>query len=105
MAKQYLVETAFTPGIWTPILETNNYDRAAATTNFWDERQDTRLIDRYEVYISEDPMDVQQYSWYREAMEAFDRAILRLEVEKEYMPKLRALLSRPRSWIDINFCK
>jgi hypothetical protein len=59
--KRYRVETCFRPNVWTLILETDDYERAASLANFWDERQDTRVID-----------------WL--SMTALDRALLRFDV-------------------------
>lgn len=64
--RRYIVETCFTPGDWRPILRTDDYEKAATTTNFWDERQDTRLIDL------RDPNPLIQ------AMNRFDNAIRKL---------------------------
>jgi hypothetical protein len=68
---RYLVETCFKPGIWVLIHKTDNRDHAVSSANFWDERQDTRMV------------DLMWISPYDRAMRKFDAAIARLEKEKE----------------------
>lgn len=85
---RYEVWTHFSgrTGQWVMVKHTLNYDDAVQTANFWDEKQDTYLF------------DTRRMDFYDHKLMAnmrFDNAIARLEAQKEYMPKLRALANRP----------
>lgn len=79
-------------GQWVIVEHTDTYNEAVDACNSWDEKQDTYLL------------DTQRLDFYDHKLLAnmrFDNAIARLESQKEYMPKLRALIDRPSPFVKV----
>ena len=53
MRCEYILFMEGAPDRWTCILETNDYDRAVSSTNFWDERVNVILLKRADLRYAE----------------------------------------------------